>query len=88
MEDINSAIMRLPVVQVGCLVVVYQLGVGRSDRENAERAGISRKMLAQYIRDAQQKIALDISAKEYQNPRQSVNGGNALARIQPVPARA
>lgn len=88
MEAVDAAVMRLPIVQVGCLIVVYRLGVGRTDRENAERAGITRKMLTQYVNDAQRKIALDISQKEYQNPRQSVNGENSPARNQPVMAQA
>lgn len=88
MEAVNAAVMRLPVVQVGCLVVVYQLGAGRSDRENAERAGVMVRTLTRYIHDAQQKIALDISLREHQNPRQSVNGGNTPERNQPVTAQA
>lgn len=86
LEEVDSIVMTLPIVQVGCLIVVYQLGAGRSDRDNAARAGITRKMLTQYIHDAQRKIALDMGRKECQNPRHYVNGGTAPTRIQPAQA--
>lgn len=88
LDEVDAAVMKLPIVQIGCLVVVYQLGVGKSDRANAERAGVDHKTLTRYVHDAQRKIALDMSLRFQQNQRQSVNGGNAPGRNEPVVARA
>lgn len=88
MEVLDGAIRRLPGIQKLAVAQVYKFGAGWSDRRNADAIGISRKMLTQYIGAAQQKIALDISLKEYQNSHQSVNGGIAPERKKPVPAQA
>lgn len=88
MEAVDGAIRLLPAVQRECVMQVYKHGAGWSDERNAKAIGISYKSLTQYINLAHRKLALDISLQCTENHAQSVNGGIAPERIQPVPARA
>lgn len=85
-EAVDAAVMRLPMVQLSCVVVVYIHLAGCSSSKQAERLGIDRKSLTKYLGDAQRKIAVDIYADVPQNSRHSVIGRNAPATIQPVTA--
>lgn len=85
-DAIDAAVMRLPLVQLSCVVVVYIHLAGCSSAKQAMRLGIDRKALTKYIGDAQRKIAVDISVDVPQNSRQSVIGRNASAKNQPVAA--
>lgn len=88
MEAVDGAVRRLPDVLRLTVIRVYQFGYGQSDRALAAALGMSRQAFREYLLAAHRKIALDISSKGSQNQPQSVNGGIAPARIQPVPAQA
>lgn len=89
MEAVDGAVRRLPKVHRLAVIEVYQHGHGKSDRALAAALGIHVDTMSRYVCEAHRKIALDISAPFAQNSLQSVNGGIAPARIQPVtPARA
>lgn len=84
MEAVDCAVRRLPDVLRCVIIGVYVSGQGRSARYHAQFLGISRQALTEYVRQAHQKIVLDISLMGCQNQRQSVNRGSSPARIQPA----
>jgi hypothetical protein len=86
LEAVDGAVRRLPFVIRITVIQVYQWGQGKSDRHNAQALGVDRNTVNRYLVLAHQKIALDISLTCRQNAPQSVNGGNALRRNQPVRA--
>lgn len=75
-KDVDRAVMELPVVLLGAVMVVYVLMPGASLSRQALRAGVERKSLSQYLRVAHRQIknALDNFGASPQNCAQSVNG--------------
>ena len=63
-EAVSRSVGNLPHVLKVCVIQVYQQGIGKSDTFNAERLGISRRALTEYIGQAQRRVAYDISLKD------------------------
>ena len=88
LEAVDGSIRRLPSIHREVILQLYKFGNGWTDRRNANTLGISYKTLTQYVNQAHRKIAFDISLQCTHNSHQSVIGGNAPDRKQPVSARA
>ena len=86
--DVDVAVRKLPKVQRVVVIQVHMLGLGWSERKNAETLGIDRRTMNQHLNISYRQISLDIFGATHQNVRQSVIGGIVPGGNQPVTAQA